>query len=160
MFSLADFAILILIILSFRKENFFIRKYDLIFYLIILVTSVVGMMLNFDREYFSMYEFSTSLLKLLFYLVGVTIIPHLLIGEKIDVIKICRCVFFVLLIGELIQVIIVKIFGFDSWSLYSLGSHLFGLETYDTMTVVGRPDMVRPRSLCLLLLFILQVSKL
>lgn len=146
MFSIADLSIIVLIILSFRKENLLMRKYDLFFFVIILVSSVVGMTLNFEKEYFSMYEFCTSLLKLLFYLVGVTTIPRLLIKKEIDVLKICRCFFFVAVIGELIQVIIVKIFGFDSWPLYSLGSHLFGLKTFDTMVVVGRPDMIRPRS--------------
>lgn len=146
MLSIADYAIFFLIVFSFRKENFYIRKYDLLFLVIILVSNVVSMMLNFDKSYFSMYEYSTSLLKLLFYMIGVTIIPRLLIKQEIDLIKISRAIFVLSVVGALIQVLVVKIFGLESWPLYSLGSHWFELNAFDTMTVVGRLDMIRPRS--------------
>lgn len=110
----------------------------------ILICSVLSFLLNFNKAYFVKLDFLTSFTKFLFYLILIQIIPKLMSKKKIKLLKVIEVYLWIAVIGALIQIIIVSIFGRSSWPLFSLGSQWFGLTNDGTMFV--NTGMMRARS--------------
>lgn len=146
LFSLADFALIILVFSALQSMlNIQFIKKTSVSVSLILIGSTGGFFLNGFKDYFSIAEYLASFVKLIFYMMAVLLIPDYLIARRVDVIKILRIFMYTAVTGAVIQLIIIRLFGVESWPIYSLGSNWFGLNSPDTMFVNN--GMIRARSL-------------
>lgn len=145
MISIADWALLILLGKALLYHPAIkinrIEKQGLLFLVIGVCCSTL---FNLTKEYFSVSELCVSLVKLIFYLVCVVTIPDYIRVQKIKAINIVEKVLVISVIGGISQYILVALFGRDSWPLYSLAGHWFGLKNNHTM--FNNLGMMRARS--------------
>lgn len=147
LFSLADIALMILIVFSVRfLYRIQITKKMTICTGLMLLGAIGSLFLNLFKEYFSVAEYMASFVKLLFYTAAVFLIPTYLVSRKINVIKIVRIFMYIAVIGAVLQLVLIHFLGVESWPLYSLGSNLFGIKTPNSMVVGNGSDLIRARS--------------
>lgn len=142
---MADYALMILLVLTIKSGiRIRITKKTAISILIILIGAFLSLFLNILKQYFSVGEYMATFIKLIFYLVCTCMIPQYIIAQRVNIIKCVRVFMHIAVIGAVIQLLIVWNCGVESWPLYSLGSHWFGINTSNTMLVNN--GLIRARS--------------
>lgn len=143
--SIADWVLLLLLVKAlFNNPIVKINKIEKEGLLFLAIGMFSSTFFNLTKEYFSVSELFFSLVKFMFYITCVLTIPNYINVKKIDVIGIIQNVMLISVVGGLSQYIIVYLFGRDSWPLYSLVGHWFGLKTDKTM--FNNLGMMRARS--------------
>lgn len=143
--TISDFSLIFLIAHAFiYVKHLKIPKNEIYGLILMGVGIVLSTCLNFSKSYFNNVEFLKSFFKLFIYLIGIYYIPKYLIAKNIEVFKIIEKYMIISVMGAILQYLIVFIFGRDSWPLYSLGSHFFGLNM--EITMFNNLGMMRARS--------------
>lgn len=143
--SIADIAVAILIIKAhLAGVHITISRRHAVLICMLLLFSVLSFLVNVNKAYFKLADFIISFVKMLFYIYGILMIPKYLAKKKINLKKILECYLIIAVVGAIIQIGIVQIFGRYSWPLYSLGGQYFGLLTENTMFV--NTGLMRARS--------------
>lgn len=146
-FSIADLAIILLVLLSlprFRVRKIKITRCEVVGLSLMAVGLLLSLVLNLGKDFFSLFDYLMSSAKLVLYLVAIYTVPDLLRKNKVKCVKIIESFILFAVASGLLQLLIILIFGRDSWPLYSLGSHFFDITSEDTLfTVQG---LIRIRS--------------
>lgn len=143
--SLSDISLLLLIIMAIvHSRKLEISKIEIAVFLLMTIPILCSTVLNFYKPYFNSMDFILSLGKLTVYLSGILFVPQFLKLKNIKIYAILEKYLLIAVTGGLLQYFIVFVFGRDSWPLYDLGGHFFGLETEGTM--FNNVGMMRARS--------------
>ena len=143
--SISDYALVLLMIKSIRwSPTICIKKKERLLLIIMLVGVLLSLCLNITKSYFVFSDFITSVGKLLLYIFALFLVPHYLATCDFDYIKHLKRIMAIATMGGIFQRLIVLFFGRESWPLYSLGGHWFGLITENTM--FNNQGMMRSRS--------------
>ncbi len=92
---------------------------------------------NFWKPYFSMGQFFQSSVKLLIYIFSIGILPGFLKEKRIGLAGVLKHYIYLTCFSALFQHAAVRLFGRESWPLYSMGSIFFGYMTDTSMFASG-----------------------
>lgn len=143
--SISDLGLIILLARAlFYDARIYINKNEKSALGVFLIGILLSTIFNIYKPYFIFSDYITTLFKLFIYILAVCTIPEYLSRRNLELYPILKKFLSVSVLGGIIQYLIVFIFGRGSWPLYSLGGHLFGLDTERTM--FNNMGMMRARS--------------
>ncbi len=143
--SISDYALIFLLIKSFTKKKVLYIPYnERCFLLLFIFGCVLSFAFNMTKMYFVMHDFVLSTGKVLIYILALYTIPQYFAVCNLNLFKHLKIFLVIATFGGILQRILVLIFGRESWPLYSLGGHWFGIKTETTM--FNNMGMMRSRS--------------
>jgi hypothetical protein len=119
------------------------KKY-LIGYILLILSGVISLLLNYTKAYFDVSNFLFSFVKLNIYLIAIVILPPYIKSKNVNVEKIIRGFFVFSTAAAIFQKVVVTFWGRGYWKIYTFGSSYFNINRdYSMFTNTG---MLRVRS--------------